>query len=258
MTSKWHGTCDLRLFKKPGSRDIDNLITIHQSKCKAPLKIMKVFNNKEDGRCEVPILHSAGGIVGGDQLTINVNAEENSSAICSSVAAQKVYGSRDRSKLNPEGIWANQNCFFHLKKDADFEWMPQELIIYQGGLFEQNMTVKLDNSSSFLCVDLVRLGRTAVGEKLGSGVWRSSLEIFRESSQGKQYEFSDRLELSGNALESIHGLDDQPVFGSLTWVTPKGTNKQALSKLLEECRQRREGLEGFMTCSLLNLSLIHI
>ena len=252
MTSKWHGTCDLRLFKKPGSRDIDNLITIHQAKCKAPLKIMKVFNNKEDGRCEVPILHSAGGIVGGDQLTINVNAEENSSAICSSVAAQKVYGSRGRSKLNPEGIWSNQNCFFHIEKDADFEWMPQELIIYQGGLFEQNMTVKLDNSSSFLCVDLVRLGRTAVGEKLGSGVWRSSLEIFRESSQGKQYEFSDRLELSGNALESIHGLDDQPVFGSLTWVTPKDINKQDLSKLLEECRQRREGLEGFMTCSLLN------
>ena len=252
MTSKWHGTCDLRLFKKPGSRDIDNLITIHQAKCKAPLKIMKVFNNKEDGRCEVPILHSAGGIVGGDQLTINVNAEENSSAICSSVAAQKVYGSRGRSKLTPEGIWSNQNCFFNIEKNADFEWMPQELIIYQGGLFEQNMTVKLDNSSSFLCVDLVRLGRTAVGEKLGSGVWRSSLEIFRESSQGKQYEFSDRLEHSGNALESIHGLDDQPEFGSLTWVTPKSTNKQALSKLLEECRQRREGLEGFMTCSLLN------
>ena len=89
MTSKWHGTCDLRLFKKPGSRDIENVTTIHQAKCQAPLKIMKVFNNKEDGRCEVPILHSAGGIVGGDQLTINVNAEENSRAICSSVAAQK-------------------------------------------------------------------------------------------------------------------------------------------------------------------------
>ena len=139
---------------------------MHQAKCKAPLKIMKVFNNKVDGRCEVPILHSAGGIVGGDQLTINVNAEKNSSAICSSVAAQKVYGSRGRSKLNAEGIWANQNCFFNLEKDADFEWMPQELIIYQGGLFEQNMTVKLENSSSFLCVDLVRLGRTAVGLSL--------------------------------------------------------------------------------------------
>ena len=251
MTSQWHGTCDLRLFKKSSPKKIDSLKTIHQAKCTAPLKLMRVFNDKKDGRCEIPILHSAGGIVGGDQLTINVNAEEDSSAICSSVAAQKVYGSRGRSKLNPQGRWANQKCFFQIKKNADFEWIPQELIIYQGGLFEQNMTVNLDTSSSFLCVDLVRLGRTAAGEELGSGVWRSSLEIFRKNPQGKHYEFSDRLELSGEALKSIHGLEHQPVFGSLTWITPKGINQKDLSDLLVKCRQQRDGLEGFMTCSLL-------
>jgi len=251
MTSQWHGTCDLRLFRKSRSKNIDNFKTIHQAKCTAPLRVMRVFNDKKDGRCEIPILHSAGGIVGGDQLKININAEENSSAICSSVAAQKVYGSRGRSKLNPEGHWANQKCLFQIEKNADLEWIPQELIIYQGGLFEQNMTVMLDASSSFLCVDLVRLGRTAAGEKLGSGIWKSSLEIFREDSQGKHYEFNDRLEISGKALKSIHGLEDQPVFGSFTWVTPKGINQKALSDLLVKCRQQRVGLEGFMTCSLL-------
>ena len=255
MTSQWHGTCDLRLFKKSRSKNIIDFKTTHQAKCTAPLKLMKVFNNKEDGRCEIPILHSAGGIVGGDQLTINVNAEDNSNAICSSVAAQKVYGSRGRSKLNPQGSWANQKCLFQIEKNADFEWIPQELIIYQGGLFEQNMTVKIDSSSSFLCVDLVRLGRTAAGEQLGSGIWRSSLEIFSENSQGKHYEFNDRLELSGKALKSIHGLEKQPVFGSLIWITPKGIKKEALSDLLVQCRKQREGLKGFMTCSLLQNGL---
>ena len=249
MTSQWHGTCDLRLFTK--SRSKNNFKTSHQAKYSAPLKLMKVFYDKKDGRCEIPILHSAGGIVGGDQLTINVNAEENSSAICSSVAAQKVYGSRGRSKLNPKGIWANQKCLFHIERNADFEWIPQEIIIFQGGLFEQNMTVKLDHSSSFFCVDLVRLGRTACGEQLGSGVWRSSLEIFRENTHGKHYEFVDRLELSGEALKSIHGLEEQPVFGSLTWITPKRINQESLSDLLVKCRQQRAGLEGVMTCSLL-------
>ena len=219
MTSQWHGTCDLRLYKKPKSNNRDIVKTIHQAKCTAPLKLMRVFNDKKDGRCEIPILHSAGGIVGGDQLTININAEEDSRAICSSVAAQKVYGSRGRSKLNPQGRWANQKCFFQIKKNADFEWIPQELIIYQGGLFEQNMTVNLDMTSSFLCVDLVRLGRTAAGEELGSGVWRSSLEIFRKNLQGKRYEYSDRLELSGEALKSIHGLAQKPVSVSYTHLT---------------------------------------
>lgn len=96
MKSQWHGTCDLRLFKSSRSNNKDVVKTIHQAKCTAPLKVMRVFNDKKDGRCEIPILHSAGGIVGGDQLTINVNAEEDSIAICSSVAAQKVYGSRGR------------------------------------------------------------------------------------------------------------------------------------------------------------------
>ena len=251
MTSQWHGTCDLRLFNRPKTQDRDIIKTIHQAKCTAPLKIMRAFNDKKDGRCEIPILHSAGGIVGGDQLRININAEENSNAICSSVAAQKVYGSRGRSKLKPQGSWANQKCLFQIEKNADFEWIPQELIIYQGGLFEQNMTVKLDPSSSFFCVDLVRLGRTAAGEQLGSGIWRSSLEIFSESKQGKHYEFSDRLELSGEALKSIHGLEDQPVFGSLTWITPKGISQKDLYDLLVKCREKRTDLQGFMTCSLL-------
>ena len=112
MTSQWHGTCDLRLFKKPKSNNRDIVKTIHQAKCTAPLKLMKVFNDKKDGRCEIPILHSAGGIVGGDQLTININAEEDSSAICSSVAAQKVYGSRGRSKLNPAREMGKSKMFF--------------------------------------------------------------------------------------------------------------------------------------------------
>ncbi len=251
MTFQWHGTCDLRLFNRPKNKDRDFIKTYHQAKCTAPLKLMRVFNEKKDGRCEIPILHSAGGIVGGDQLTINVTAEEDSKATCSSVAAQKVYGSRGRSKLNPQGSWANQKCLFQIEKNADFEWIPQELIIYQGGLFEQNMTVKLDPSSSFLCVDLVRLGRTAAGEQLGNGVWRSSLEIIRENTKGKYYEFSDRLELSGEALKSIHGLEEQPVFGSLTWITPTKINQKDLSDLLIKCRQQRTGLKGFMTCSLL-------
>ena len=77
------------------------------------------------------------------------------------------------------------------------------------------------------------------------------MEIFRDNNQGKHYEFSDRLELSGEALKSIHGLEQKPVFGSLTWITPKKIMQKDLSDLLVECRQQRAGLEGFMTCSLL-------
>ena len=53
------------------------------------------------------------------------------------------------------------------------------------------------------------------------------MEIFRENTEGKHYEFSDRLELSGETLKSIHGLEQNPVFGSLTWITPTETKQKA-------------------------------
>ena len=52
-----------------------------------------------DGRCELPILHTAGGLVGGDELEIKINLHKGSKSILSTVAAQKIYGSIRRSQI---------------------------------------------------------------------------------------------------------------------------------------------------------------
>jgi urease accessory protein len=62
----------------------------------------------ENGRCELPLLHTAGGLVGGDQLSINLGLRPSSRCLLTSVAAQKVYGSVGRSQLHPQGAWARQ------------------------------------------------------------------------------------------------------------------------------------------------------
>jgi len=48
MTTQWNGTCDLKLYKRPKSNNRDVVKTIHQAKCTAPLKLMRVFNDKKD------------------------------------------------------------------------------------------------------------------------------------------------------------------------------------------------------------------
>ncbi len=251
MSQPWQGRCDLRfLTNSRTNQDSTAINTLHQGKCKAPLKMMKAFSNK-DGRCELPILHSAGGLVGGDQLSINIHGGINTSALVSTVAAQKVYGSVGRSLLFPEGKWSKQKCSFHLEKNSDLEWIPQELIMYKGGLYEQNMIVSLSSTSSFLCVDIVRLGRTAAGETLENGSWRSSLEIKRQLANKLHLEFIDRLELSGDSLSSIHGMNNQPVFGSLIWIMPEFISKESLPDFLKKCREERSGLHGSMACSQL-------
>ena len=244
--TNWIGKCDLDLeMKNPATN-----FTSHKSNFNAPFKLMKTTNNL-DGRCEIPLLHTAGGLVGGDELIVNLKAKAKSSGLITTVAAQKVYGSVGRSKINPKGSWTKQFCNFNLEEDADLEWLPQELVIFKGGLFEQTMRVKLSSGASFLSMEVVRLGRTAAGEKLGNGCWRSKVEISRDTPESRQWEFIDQLELSREALITQHGLSNNPVFGSLIWIAPEKFTKQNFVNLIDITRSLKDGINGSMTCSFI-------
>ena len=211
---------------------------------------MKATNNA-DGRCEIPLLHTAGGLVGGDKLILNVNVCSKSSGLITTVAAQKVYGTVGRSKIHPEGIWAQQDCNFHLEEGGDLEWVPQELVVFQGGLYEQKMRIRLNSKASFFSTEIVRLGRTAAGEKLGGGCWRSKVEISRDSHKSNSWEFIDQLQLCGDSLASDHGLANKSVLGSLVWIAPEGFPKSQIKSLIEVCLASRNGITGRMACSSL-------
>ena len=58
----WHGHCRLQFINDRG-------VTRHQGGCRAPFKLLRSYTGA-DGRCELPLLHTAGGLVGGDQLSI--------------------------------------------------------------------------------------------------------------------------------------------------------------------------------------------
>ncbi len=241
--ASWRGSSQM-LFHRgstPGGA------TIHQGGTTAPLKFQKAFA-AADGRCELPLLHTAGGLVGGDELSIQVALEAGSRALITSVAAQKIYGSIGRSRLTPQGRWARQELACSLAEGADLEWLPQELVVFAGGLFEQVVRVELAAGASWLGAEVVRLGRSADGEQLGSGRWRSLLEIRREG----RWSVADRLELGGESLEGDHGLDGLPVFGSLVWAAPMPLSE----RLIEHCRADRAGLAGEMACGRLEQGLV--
>ena len=251
--SPWHGTAALRFHRSPRADAADP--TIHQGRATAPLKVQRA-QHRADGRCELPILHTAGGLVGGDRLSISATLEVGSRALLTSVAAQKVYGTVGRSRRSPAGEWACQELSFRLAEGADLEWLPQEMVVFGGGLFEQRSTVELAEGASWLGAEVVRLGRTAAGEGLGEGRWRSRLQIRRGGGLGSRWEPVDRLELGGGALFDLHGMAGEPVFGSLVWAAPAPLEGPRMADLLQACRTDREGLEGEMTCGALEQGLV--
>jgi urease accessory protein len=248
----WHGQATVR-FRQVGQGQ--QARTIHQGAASAPLKLQRAFP-QADGRCELPLLHTAGGLVGGDRLTVTAALAAGSRALLTSVAAQKIYGSVGRCREAPQGRWARQRLAFSLGDGADLEWLPQELVLYADGLFEQHCQVTLAPGASFLGGEVVRLGRTAAGEGLGCGRWRSALEIRRQHARGSDWVLVDRIELGEEALAGEHGLAGAAVYGSLVWAAPEALEPAVLATLLEGCRQDRAGLHGEMACGPLELGLV--
>ena len=247
----WHGHCQLQFETNGGC-------TRHQGGCRAPFKLLRAQQGA-DGRCELPILHTAGGLVGGDQLSISLELNAGSRGLVTSVAAQKVYGSIGRSQLQPKGSWAQQRVDCRLAHGSDLEWLPQELVLYADALYEQQLQVQLAPNASFLSAEIVRLGRTAAGETLAAGRWRSSLAIQRindDPQAPSRWELVDRLELGAAGLDDLHGLNGQPVFGSLVWAAPTPLPPEQLADVLAGARHDRADLEGTMRCSALEQGLV--
>ena len=173
----------------------------------APLKVQRSFYPEGDEICHNVILHTAGGIVGGDRLKIDVSLQPSARAVITTAAAGKIYGSN--------GSLATQSIVQNIAADASLEWLPQETIIFDGAIFHQSLRVNLAATASWLGWEINRFGRTARGEKFVSGEWRSATEVYRE---GKPI-WIDRQLLDGNELvNSPHSLAGHPIVGSLAWI----------------------------------------
>ena len=130
------------------------------------------------------------------------------------------------------------------------------MVIYADAMFEQSIEIELAQNSSFLGMDIARLGRTAAGEQLNQGRWRSALTIKRWENNSPRWEFVDRTEIDQHSLNSIHGLAGEPVVGSLVWAAPQPLTPVDMTSLLEGARLDREGLSGKMRFGELKQGLV--
>jgi len=230
IKTSWEGNCFLNFFNNKASLgNVDK--TIFKSKSTSPYKLLKSTHDQE-GRCILPVLHTAGGLVGGDLLKFEVNLQNNSKVLLTTSSAQKVYGSVGISKINPKGTFSKQKNLIKILDNSHLEYLPQETIIFANGLYEQKFKVSISETSSFLFTDLIRLGRSSSGESIESGVFRSKLEIMRNNDLYDDWEYVDQIELSRASFVDESGMDYMPVFGSLIWICEKDFSKSKINNLV--------------------------
>jgi urease accessory protein len=222
--SGWHGHLQLTYrYNRAKTQAIE-----HQGI--APLKVQRSFYPEGEAICHNPILHTAGGIVGGDRLQIEIELQPKSRAVITTAAAGKIYGSN--------GTAASQQIVQNIGDNACLEWLPQETIIFNGAIFEQHLQVHLAETASWLGWEINRFGRTARGERFTHGEWKSATAVYR---QGKPI-WIDRQLLSGNEMiDRPNSLAGYPIVGSLAWIgagaivpttTPRDLQDRSISKAI--------------------------
>jgi urease accessory protein len=178
-----------------------------------PLTIQRPFYPEGD-LCHLYLLHPPGGIVGGDQLSIEVNTDSNSSSLLTTPGATKVYRTSDHKHST-----INQN--FIVAEDSSFEWLPMETIVFPGANSQFSSKLLLSGNARIAAWEVYCLGRPAINESFDFGSLNFSLELWRD---GIPILF-DKLMIDKTELGNIVGLRSFPVFG--TFIISK-TNKKVL------------------------------
>ncbi|GAB4241906.1 MAG: urease accessory protein UreD [Elainellaceae cyanobacterium] len=200
--SAWHGQLHLEFARR------DDQTLLSHNYAQAPLKIQRPFYPEGQDVCHSVMLHTAGGIVGGDRLSVQVTLHPQAQALVTTAAAAKLYRSNGKE--------ATQTIALSIAEGACLEWLPQETIVFDGACYRQNLRVELAANATWLGWEITRLGRSARGETFNRGTWRSHTEVWQA---GRLLWFDPQwIEGSGEMLESEHGLGGYPVIGSFAFI----------------------------------------
>lgn len=168
-----------------------------------PLLVQRPFH-PEGNACHTYIVHPPGGVVGGDELTLQVEADAGSHVLLTTPAATKFYRSDGRLARQTQLITAN---------GAIVEWLPQEAIFYRGARVRSETRIQLAPGSTFIGWEIPCLGLPACEELFDSGELQLNLELWLAHKPL----LIDRMRLSGSsaARTASWGLRGYTSVGTL-------------------------------------------
>lgn len=151
----------------------------------------KVFDG---GPPEAVLINLAGGITGADRFRHAVHFDEGTHAVVTTQAAEKVY------RASGGDLPATVVNRLTVKANAFGEWLPQEMIFFEGGRLRRCLDVDLAPTSRLLACEAVVFGRTAMGETVESGFlddrWRIKV--------GERLIFADGMRFDGAIQERLN------------------------------------------------------
>ena len=189
-------------------------------------------------------MHPPGGVVGGDELRIDVQVDAGAHALITTPAATKFYRCDGRHSSQTQELHA---------AGATLEWLPQENIFYRGADVRTATRVQIDADSRFIGWEINCLGLPARGEHFDAGALRLDLELWRARAAEAPVDFKsgtvfqktgtdpiflDRLRLTGEspARGALWGLAGQEAVGTLLATPATRAQVESIRELIADER----------------------
>ncbi|QFS83654.1 Urease accessory protein UreD [Roseivivax sp. THAF40] len=142
-------------------------------------------------RAEAILINTAGGLTGGDRIQVSAEVQAGAHLTLTTQAAERVYRAAEgRAQVTTD---------ITVGADAHLSWLPQELIVYDGGALERRLSIDLDPTARLLMVEPVIFGRRAMAETLKTGHLSDRIRVTR----GGRAHYLDGTELHGDIAATL-------------------------------------------------------
>ncbi len=105
---------------------------------------------------EAVVVNTAGGVAGGDRLTLDVTVEPGARLVVTTAAAEKVYRA-----LAPA---ATIDVTLAVGAGGSLAWIPQETILFDRARLRRNIDVDIAADARLLLAEAIVFGRSGMGE----------------------------------------------------------------------------------------------
>jgi len=199
-----HGAGTLAVKHSDGRSRIDRL---HQSG-NAKIRIPRTHGHA----LEAVLINTSGGITGGDTLKWSLDAGSHTHTIVTTQACERIYRSTGETGM--------QQADIRLGDGSSLFWLPQETILFDRGLFRRELDVTLSGNACFLGLEILVLGREAMGETVNEGHFHDRWRIRRDGdlvhADDLRFEIAPENDMGGPAR-----LGNNRAIATLVSVTPE-------------------------------------
>lgn len=211
-----------------------------------PLRVQRPFY-PEGAVNHTYLLHPPGGLVGDDQLCIDASIHGDAHALITTPGATKAYRNICHASLIQQ----------HLQVAGTLEWLPQEIILFDGSKLNSHTTVDLASDARLVMWEVQCFGRPAGDLPYLSGEANFKLSIQR---QGKPL-FDDTLRVAGGqeVMYAPWGLDRHSALGVMLAYPGDDSLCASIREMLNDTPAAAESAKASVTLlnGLLVIRVLH-